>query len=192
MKRHGLLIWGIVLVIVGLIGIGAANLIGWRSGAGGSWWCPLCGQSTRDGGRGYRLGPSDTGRDTDSTGDMMGPGGYMMRDFRKAKYSSNGERIFLTGQSESGGVSGGFGMMRLGCANCHRADGSGDLAFPDGTVTADIRHDALAEEGFTDATIKRAITDGVDEKGDELSSYMPRWTMSNKDLNDLVAYLKTL
>ncbi len=44
----------------------------------------------------------------------------------------------------------------------------------------------------TDATIKRAITQGVDPAGESLDWTMPRWQMSAQDLNDLLAYLKTL
>jgi len=123
----------------------------------------------------------------------MGSGGFMMRDFSKSRYASSGEEIYLTGQSDkSGRVYSDFGMMRIGCANCHGADGSGGMVFPDGTESADIRWKALAKEGFTEATVKRAITEGLDEKGEPLSGYMPRWTIGTQDLKDLIAYMKTL
>jgi len=45
---------------------------------------------------------------------------------------------------------------------------------------------------YTDETIKRAITQGEDPDGEPLDWPMPRWTMSDEDLNDLLEYLKGL
>lgn len=175
MKRHRLLIWGLVLVLVGLLGLVAVDAVAPRFAA------------RYETGRGYRRGR------TDGPGGMMGPGGFMMRDYSKARYASNGEEIFLTGRSSSGGrVYSNFGMMRVGCANCHGADGAGGLVLPDGTESADIRAKSLAKEGMTEADVRRAITEGVDEEGKLLSEYMPRWTMDERELTDLMAYLKTL
>lgn len=193
MKRNAPLIWGIALILIGLVGIGAAEVVTSRRGKSGGW-CPFCGQAvpgTRDGGGGLGSGPNLRGRQGFGSG-MMGPGGNMMRDFSRQTYASNGERIYLTGQSKSGNVSANFGMMTVGCVNCHKPDGSGGLAFPDGTNSADIRPKTLAKEGFSESDLKRAITEGVDEKGDPLGDYMPRWTMSRQDLSDVIAYLKTL
>lgn len=48
------------------------------------------------------------------------------------------------------------------------------------------------ERGATYAvdTIKRAITQGIDPKGEPLQWPMPRSRMSESNLDDLVAYLK--
>jgi mono/diheme cytochrome c family protein len=71
-------------------------------------------------------------------------------------------------------------------------------------VPEDIRYAVLTgkehEEGgeemdhppYSDATIKRAITQGVDAAGKPLDWTMPRWQMSEGDLKDLLAFLKTL
>jgi cytochrome c oxidase subunit II len=45
---------------------------------------------------------------------------------------------------------------------------------------------------YTEETRKRAITQGLDPAGNQLEYPMPRWQMSEQDLNDLVAYIKTL
>ena len=195
MRHRAFLIWGIVLLVIGLLGLVAVEIAG--SYFAGTYYgvpslVPGLGRDTT-GTPGYY--PNYPGGS--DAGGMMGPGGmmnYMMRDFGRSSFSSNGERIFLTGRSGTGGrISGqGVGMMRLGCANCHGADGTGGLLVPDGTTSADIRWSVLKEEGFTDETLERAITQGVDEKGDSLSPYMPRWTMDSRDLSDLVAYLKSL
>jgi mono/diheme cytochrome c family protein len=41
-------------------------------------------------------------------------------------------------------------------------------------------------------TVKQAITNGKDQQNKSLDPFMPRWTMSDQDLTDLVSYLKTL
>ena len=45
---------------------------------------------------------------------------------------------------------------------------------------------------YTDDLLKRAITKGIDANGESLDPTMPRWYMPEKDLNDLVTYIKTL
>ncbi len=132
--------------------------------------------------------------------------GYSLSGFR-----SNGERIFFTATSNSGKITSSIGTMTMrggmmGCAVCHGADGKGrrgsmmmwDYEAPD------IRYSSLTTEGhggqaghegeppFTDELIKRAITQGLDPEGKQLKPPMPVYQMSDSDLNDLMAYLKTL
>ena len=136
----------------------------------------------------------------------------MMANFAKRSYSSNGEKIFLTSVDDEGnlilptsapsGFSHMMSMMRpLACVHCHGINGKGGFVFPDGTRSADIRWKSLSSKEhekeeehppYTEETAKKAITDGVDPAGEQLSVYMPRWQMSEKDLNDLVEYLKKL
>ena len=68
-------------------------------------------------------------------------------------------------------------------------------------IPADIRYEALIkgeyEQGkketpYTDALIKRAITEGLDPGGEPLDWTMPRWQIGDTDFADLLAYLKTL
>ncbi len=177
MRSRGLLVWAIVLMVVGLVGVIVLSAVA-------AFYSP----SLR-GDEGV-FGPN--GFDPRS---MMGRGGmmnWMMRDFSKSSYSSNGERIFLTGETATGTVSAAGLRVRIGCANCHGLDGSGGLVLPDGTRSADIRWSTLTGEGFDEQIVKRAITSGVDEEGGQLSPYMPRWTMDPKSLDDIVAFLKTL
>ena len=69
----------------------------------------------------------------------------------------------------------------------------------------DIRYETLTseehgdhgeeEEGhepYTDETIKQAITEGVEPGGETLDWPMPRWSMTDADLNDLIDFLRTL
>jgi len=56
----------------------------------------------------------------------------------------------------------------------------------------DIRREHLNEEGYNEAKLKRAITKGISAEGEELDFPMPKWSMSDGDLDDLIAYLKIL
>lgn len=142
---------------------------------------------------------------------MMGPSNRPLQS-----YESNGERIYFTGTSSSGepiraNLPGMSRMMAGGraCVDCHGPDGrGGTFRMMMGTYTApDIRYATLTEqehgnekvEGehdehppYTEETIKRAITEGIEPNGESLEWPMPQWKMSESDLNDLLAFLKTL
>jgi cytochrome c1 len=45
-------------------------------------------------------------------------------------------------------------------------------------------------ENYDRDSLSRAITDGLDPGGEPLNQAMPRWSMSDPDLNDLIAYLQ--
>lgn len=148
---------------------------------------------------------------------MFHPLSSPMSQFWPGQYDSNGERIYFTATSNSdqpivADLIGQRGRMQgsmLACANCHGPRGRG------GTVTMmmetfqapDIRYSTLTaaahgqdndgEEhqdhpAYTDETIKRAITQGLDPAGEPLDWPMPNWQMSDRDLEDLVNYLKEL
>jgi hypothetical protein len=132
-----------------------------------------------------------------------------------SQYASNGERIYFTATSGSGnriryrgGSSGGMMMGRLTCASCHGEDGRGGEHFMHmNTMDApDIRWETLSSiehgghEGsdendelpYDAEAFSQAVREGITPGGDRLSSEMPRWEMSNEDLQDLIAFLKTL
>jgi len=108
-----------------------------------------------------------------------------------------------------------MGMMtgrdHLACVACHGSEGKGGKVEMMVSFKApDIRYSVLAskehmhqeaEEGqthemehppYTNETLKRAITAGLDPAGIPLNQYMPRWKMSDDDLNDLLAFLNTI
>ena len=73
--------------------------------------------------------------------------------------------------------------------------------------TPDITWDNLTEEHHEDEpgedeheehppyaedTLKRAVTRGINPAGEPLDEAMPRWRMSERDLDDLVEFIKTL
>jgi cytochrome c oxidase subunit 2 len=121
---------------------------------------------------------------------------------------SNGQQIYFTGVNDRGEripFDGGpmWLYMRGGsCSGCHGADGRGGAAVMMGSeIPGDIRYEHLVEEEheegeghppYTDDLIKRAITLGLDPAGEPLDLTMPRWRMSERDLDDLIEFLKTL
>ena len=90
-------------------------------------------------------------------------------------------------------------QSRLACVTCHGPKGHG------GTVTLimqrfdvpNVTWSELTAQGmdhppYTEETLKRAITQGIDLAGSPLEYPMPRWQMSDSDLNDLIGFIKTL
>jgi len=132
------------------------------------------------------------------------------------RYASNGERIYFTGASAngpirySGGVSVGMmggGMMgggQLACADCHGSGGRGGRHVMHMTVmdAPDIRWSTLSEAEHDDEemdhppydaeSFNRAVTQGLEPDGKRLDPAMPRWQMSDKDLDGLLEFLKSL
>jgi len=100
-----------------------------------------------------------------------------------------------------GGVMGG-GVMRLSCASCHGADGHGlaTQQFTSPNITYSNLTDPkgmLAPDGtrgptYTDASLRRAITTGIDPTGGQLAWPMPQWQLTGQEWGGLLAYLKTL
>lgn len=144
-------------------------------------------------------------------GGMM-PGRGMMSHggASKTSFASNGEQIYYTGISgRTGAIAFQGGPMWLSmhggsCVSCHGEQGQGgvpvmmlDKVPPDITyahLTGAHHHEGgeMNHPPYTDELIKRAITKGINPAGERLSSNMPRWHMSERDLDDLLAYLKAL
>jgi hypothetical protein len=124
-----------------------------------------------------------------------------------------GRRIYRDGVLSSGEVIAGTvrGDISLTggqvvCGTCHRRSGLGSMegqqVVP--AVTGDILYQPLRlptstpplaptrRSAHTDETIKRAIRSGVGADGEVLSALMPRYALSDEDLDSLIAYLKTL
>ncbi len=100
-----------------------------------------------------------------------------------------------------GGMMGG-GMMQLSCASCHGTDGHGlttqqftspditysNLTAPQGMLMPDGTRDVT----YTDGSLRRAITTGIDPQGGHLEWPMPQWQLTDQEWTGLLAYLKTL
>ena len=125
--------------------------------------------------------------------------------------TSKGEAAFQFGvdangnlipRSGSGGMMGGGGMMRAGCATCHGADGHGratptftspnitysNLTDPQGM----LQPDGTRGPTYTDTTLHTAVTQGLDPEGSRLEAPMPQWQLTGPEWAGLLAYLKTL
>jgi cytochrome c oxidase subunit 2 len=127
----------------------------------------------------------------------------------EGSFSSNGQRIYFTATSSSGEaiISEGFTMMmhRIACVDCHGQEGKGGRvsmmmqSFDVPNITWPELTGQEHEEGghedhppYTEETLKRAITQGLDPGGQPLDEFMPKWQMSSQDLDDLVNFIKTL
>ena len=127
--------------------------------------------------------------------------------------ASRGEVIFQSGRDASGapvprannGQGGGMmggGMMMSGCASCHGSDGRGRSTMmftaPDityGNLTDPrgmVQPDGSRGPTYTDATLRTAVTRGIDPEGNHLEWPMPQWQITSAQWSDLLAYLKTL
>lgn len=105
--------------------------------------------------------------------------------------ASNGERIFKTGTNARGEALSNNMMAGMGgCVMCHGPDGHGGEMM--GHAEPCITFGCLSAEGYTEELVKRAVTQGMAEDGHRLDQMMPRWQMSDADLNDLIGHLKTL
>ena len=108
-------------------------------------------------------------------------------------------------ESQSGGgmMGGGVGqMMSGGCASCHGSDGHGlatqQFTSPDVTYSnltdpkGMLMPDGTRGPTYTDASLRRAITTGIDPTGGQLAWPMPQWQLTDQEWSGLLVYLKTL
>ena len=102
------------------------------------------------------------------------------------------------GGSTTGDVAKGETLVTTNaCGSCHTGSkgtlAGGDTQFS-GVYGANITPDmATGIGGWTDDQIKAAIKTGVDDDGKELCASMTRFsTLSDQDLTDIVAYLRSI
>jgi hypothetical protein len=132
---------------------------------------------------------------------------------------AKGEALYRHGLLGSGApleahrAGGAVGMKgaEAACVNCHRRSGlgstEGSITIPPitGEYLFHAREAGTAAraltyvEGmhgnrlpYTDATLARAIREGVDSEGNALSTLMPRFALDDPDMAGLIEYLKTL
>jgi ABC-type branched-subunit amino acid transport system substrate-binding protein len=121
---------------------------------------------------------------------------------------ARGKRIYTEGKG-SGRIEAfleGPGLTALGsgfpCVKCHMENGEGTMEG--GVLSADItyynltkpypgvRSSGRAHLPYDDRGLEAAIRDGVDPGGNRLHEAHPRYSISDKDMRDLIAYLKVL
>lgn len=117
---------------------------------------------------------------------------------------TRGKRIYTTGETESGRVIRAelqvagpkSSASTLACTQCHGEEGEGI-----GVIVPNIRGEVLFDSAgheherrrhgpFNDVSVARAIREGIDAAGNKLEATMPRYSMTDADMADLVAYLK--
>ena len=130
------------------------------------------------------------------------------------RLDSNGERIYFTGRNQDGeriAYRGGStsGMMMAGgvaCASCHGGNAQGgrhrmhmfvmdapDIRWSILVAEAEEERGHTGEGGTYDlAAFRRAVVDGQHPGGEPLSDLMPRWKLSDRDLEALATFLKSL
>jgi hypothetical protein len=122
----------------------------------------------------------------------------------------------LEGQRERGAGLGG-GLVTKGadaaCVNCHLRSGLGSISNdrrvsippvagqylfqPRNMKASDhdlpyVENVKADREPYTDATLARAIREGIDSDGKPLGTLMPRFALDDADMSALIAYLKSL
>jgi len=126
-----------------------------------------------------------------------------------------GEAIYLKGVLESGvplaGTRAGAEPVtgeQAACVNCHRRSGmgsqesrssippiTGQFLFHPQTGGAELPYipgARLKRAPYTDDTLARAIREGVDSDGRQLSYLMPRFALEGADMAALIAHLRAL
>lgn len=120
-----------------------------------------------------------------------------------------GREIYLHGQGAARPITAFFGSDDAGeisasvvpCASCHGPDGRG---VPEGTVApSDVRWSVLTKPFFSSdggrrrprydaGLLARAVREAVDAAGTPLFAVMPHYRIDDRDLDDLVAFLRRL
>ena len=121
-----------------------------------------------------------------------------------------GRQLYLQGESAYGDAfTGRIGMGQqqmpgaaVRCGNCHGAEGRGrpeggirppDITWSELTKAYGHEHDnGRRHPPFDEASLKRAIVDGIDPAGTPLDGAMPRFRISGRDWKALLAYVKVL
>lgn len=116
-----------------------------------------------------------------------------------------GKKLYMTGKGASdqpvtalmSGVS--VPATVMPCVNCHGKKGlgqsGGEMAPPNITWKALSHATESADRqrpSYTEKTLKRAITMGLNPDGEALKQVMPRYQMTMEDMTNLLAYLKQL
>ncbi len=99
------------------------------------------------------------------------------------------------GPATGASVAAGAVLYQQNCSGCHGAEAQGGSPFG-GVRSADIRGGALRalDPPYTQALLRRAIADGVDQRGQALNSVMPRWAgmLSTSQQREIADYLWSL
>lgn len=126
-------------------------------------------------------------------------------------FSSLGEQIYYTGRGEGDRVipRSDTVMHVNACVDCHGRDGRGgrvrimmgSFESPDirwGVLTGEEEGEGHAEEGeeehppYNAEKFARALWEGEEPDGEDLDQIMPRWDMTDREIEALIDYLDGL
>lgn len=130
-------------------------------------------------------------------------------DEEEQVYESNGESIYYTLTTAEGEPviaqirNMGRFHRNISCSSCHGTQGQGGYvemgreskvapAIDWETLSKDVGGDEMLRPAYTESTLGRAITQGIDSAGRILDYLMPRFQLADQDLADLIDFLKTL
>lgn len=129
---------------------------------------------------------------------------------RLSDIESRGKQVYTLTTSPSGGEITAFLRISsveapgeaMPCVNCHGTDGlgrpegdivPGNITWKELTKPYRVRLSVGRERPpYSEETVARAITEGVDPAGNKLAPTMPVYTMPREDLDALIAYLRIL
>ena len=116
--------------------------------------------------------------------------------------------VLPSGELMSGRVLGDVSIKgnQVICDTCHRRSGMGATEGQEvvPAITGDILFEPLRlptsqpdlapilRPAYTDELLRRAIRDGIGSNGEPLGGFMPRYVLSDADMDGLIAYLKSL
>jgi len=165
MKTRRTLIWGIALVILGVIGLAASLML--RPSLNGGY---ADSTYSSPGQRIYYTG-------LDENGDRIGRtiAGRGMTGMIAASAC-----VDCHGEDGRGGTT--FIMMQT-------------IEIPDirySSLTSTHSESGSTSEGWTEEEIATAIRDGIEPDGERLERPMPRWDMTDAQVSDVIDYLKEL
>jgi ABC-type branched-subunit amino acid transport system substrate-binding protein len=144
---------------------------------------------------------------------IMSGGAYAAEEITGKGMLSSGEQIYKEGLLASGKfipatIHGDIKVTgdQVICTSCHRKSGmgttegqqvvpaiAGDMLFnPLRLPTDKPPLPPALRPAYTRESLKLALTMGIDANGKELDPFMPRYEISEKDLDSLILYLKTL
>lgn len=80
------------------------------------------------------------------------------------------------------------------CGGCHGGDAlSGGVTALDGAFPSNLTPDKDTGLGsWTDDQIAKAVTEGIDDKGEQLCNTMQKYSLNADEVADLIAYLRSL
>jgi cytochrome c oxidase subunit II len=112
---------------------------------------------------------------------------------------SLGKRIYADGVGLEGRVAYTQGpewlrFARSGCAVCHGDRGQGLAVQASGItgVAPAVTWQVLVERGYDETTLRRALVEGIDPQGREFHYYMPRWALTDAELDAMISHLQSL